>query len=547
MAKQGAVGLVMGACVLIVGSTSIFVQTQSSPQSMYANEYDLRCGTIMAQREADWRNGAVVYQIIVDRFAPAQNLEAKRELYDKPRRLREWHEAPERGVELPEFGVWSHELDFWGGDLDSLSEKIDYLKRLGVEVVYLNPIHEALTNHKYDATDYFNVAPEYGTREDVKSLAEALHARDMRLVLDGVFNHVGRSNAWFKSAMGEPASEFRDWFLIGDQYEEGYRGWANVKNLPELNLENEAVRARIYGDRDSVVQGYLRDGVDGWRLDVAFDLGFVYLRDLTTAAHSVKPDSLVVGEVWNYPEEWMPALDGLMNFFYGEVARQMMSGMITGEHAGRMIDRCIADTGMEAMLKSWIILDNHDTDRIKYRFNEEWQQRMAQVMQFTLPGAPCVYYGVEIGMTGGHDPGSRGPFQWDQVGEDNPDYAWFTKLMRVRQESRALQIGDFRLLDSGKLLAFSRRTDRIEDLRIIVANPTRETVTDVVPCRDSKLMNWEGLYDMLADQPVDADAKAPAQVMSGTIEITCPPQRIMILRPSIDRDPLRWSPYKRIQ
>lgn len=512
--------------------------THADDSVNYASEYDVARGKILADREADWRNGAVVYQVFVDRFAPARNLEAKRALYAAPRRLRAWTELPARGALDESAGVWSHELDFWGGDLASLRGKIDYLQQLGADVVYLNPICQALTNHKYDAQDYFAVAPEYGTRADVAALAADLHARNMRLVLDGVFNHVGRTSPWFLQALADPASPYRDWFYIGAEYPAGHRGWADVANLPELRLENPAVRARIWGAADSVVQSYLRDGVDGWRLDVATDLGFNYLGELTRAAHAARPGSLVIGENWVYPEEWSPALDAVMNFYYRQLLIHLLAGEMSGAHAGRLIERMIADTGLEPVLKAWIILDNHDLSRIATVWPKKWRRRMAQALQFTLPGAPCIYYGAELGMEGEGDPGMRAPMRWDLVNDDNEDLAWMRRLTALRRGNRALRVGDFRLLDSEHVLAFMRRTDRAAETTIVVANPTGKSVSDVLPVRESKIMNWGWFADELGEGRV--------QVHSGVMRVEVPAHTVWVLRPELPAGG-GHNPYKRMQ
>ncbi len=503
-----------------------------------ANHYERQRAEVLARRAADWRNGAIVYQVIVDRFAPALDLDAKRQLYPAPKRLREWHESPARGEKLDDVQVWSHEVDFWGGDLQSLRGKLDYVEEIGADVLYLNPIHSAYTNHKYDALDYFAVSPEYGTRDDVKALADDCHRRGMKLVLDGVFNHVGRASEWFQQAINDADSPLREWFYIGDQYEFGYRGWANVKNLPELRLENPALQARIFGDADSVVQGYLRDGVDGWRLDVAFDIGFVILDKLTTAAHAAKPGSLVVGEIWSYPEEWAPALDAVMNFHARQIILHLARGHMSGAHAGRLLERMITDAGLDAILKSWIILDNHDTRRLKAELPERWQQRLAQALQFTLPGSPCVYYGVELGMDGGDDPCNRGPMRWELVSDNNADLQWMRKLVALRRGNRALKLGDFRLLDSERTLAFMRRTDRLHETTIVVANATDGELTDVIPLRDSKLMNWDKLRDELSG--------VEAMVFSGMLRVTVPPRTVRVFRPII-ADTGEYSAHKRVQ
>ena len=222
---------------------------------------------VYEERERDWRNGAVVYQVIVDRFAPAANLDAKRALYAAPKVLRRWDEVPMADNRLaPGTQVTHHELDFWGGDLQSLRGRLDHVQALGADVLYLNPIHLGFTNHKYDALDFQAVSPEYGTREDVKVLAAELRRRGMKLVLDGVFNHMGRQAPACRQAAADARSATRDWFVFGAQYPGGARTWKSVLNLPELNLDSDAVRAHIWADRDSVLRSDLRDGADGWRL-----------------------------------------------------------------------------------------------------------------------------------------------------------------------------------------------------------------------------------------------------------------------------------------
>jgi glycosidase len=503
----------------------------------YANSYDTARAKVLEARAADWRNGAIVYQVFVDRFAPAANLDAKKSLYAEPRHIKSWDETPKSGPFDEQAGVWSHELDFWGGDLASLRAKLDYIQGLGADVLYLNPIHQALTNHKYDAQDYFKVAPEYGTRADVKALAEDCHQRNMRLVLDGVFNHMGRNADWFVDAQQGPSSPHRDWFTFNESFPAGYQAWNNIRNLPELNLDNPAVQARIYGDADSVVQGYLREGVDGWRLDVAPELGFRYLGELTKAAHSAKPGSLVIGENWQYPEEWSPSLDSVMNLYYWKVIQHLVDGRISGAHAGKLVERMIDDTGMDAVLKSWVILDNHDLPRLKAQQPQRWQRQIAQVLQFTLPGSPCIYYGVEIGMDGDGDPQQRGPMRWDLVNDRNPDYAWMKKLLELRRNDRALRVGDFRLLDSERLMAFMRRTDKVAETTIVLINPSPTTVSDVVPLRESKFSNWELLKDEFSDRQFRIDC--------GLLNAEVPGRTACVLRPALPAGP--YNPYKRIQ
>ena len=490
-------------------------------------------------REKDWRNGALVYQVLVDRFAPSANLQAKSHLYAPPKQLRQWDEIPKAGVYLEEAGVWGHEIDFWGGDLESLQSKLGYISGLGIDVLYLNPIHSGFTNHKYDSLDFETVSPEFGTREDVGKLAVDLHGSDMKLVLDGVFNHMGRNSEKFQQALNNPESEYRDWFYFGEQYPGGVRVWAQAKNLPELNLENRAVRKHIYAGRGSVVQQYLKLGADGWRLDVAFDIGYDILSDLTTRAHKTKPGSLVVGEIWNYPADWFPSLDGVMNFTAREIIWRLVLGKLDPKIAGEMLNRMISDAGIGPMLKSWMVLDNHDTPRLKNMMPEPWQQKMAQVLQFTLPGSPNLYYGVELGMTGGGDPEMRAPMRWDLVNDDNETLVWTKKLIDIRKQQRALSVGNFRLVTSDKLLAFERYTDRVEDSVIIIINPNDHAVTESVMTANSSLMNWTSMTDLMG--PHDETIF----VNSAMLHLTVGARSFMVLKPDTYAKG-GYTPYKRV-
>ncbi len=243
------------------------------------------------KRAADWRNGAVVYQVIVDRFAPSKDIEKKKSKYPKHSKLKKWYDSPRKGNYNKKAGVWSHELDFWGGDLESLENKLDYIRDLQIDVLYLNPIFLSMTNHKYDTWDYSVVDPVYGNREDLFRLCEKVHEKDMKIVLDGVINHMGVKSPIFQTARDEKNSPYRDYFKFTDDNQWGYIGWMDVENLPELNLGNKKVRDYLYKKKESIIQSYIRyEDIDGWRLDVAHDLGFSILNELTLSAHKQNPD-----------------------------------------------------------------------------------------------------------------------------------------------------------------------------------------------------------------------------------------------------------------
>jgi cyclomaltodextrinase / maltogenic alpha-amylase / neopullulanase len=507
----------------------------------YANRHDRALAGVFEKREADWRNGAVVYQVLVDRFAPSADLAAKAHLYPAPKTLRAWSELPVKGRYLESHKLWSHEIDFWGGDLASTAARLQHVQDLGADVLYLNPVCLATTNHKYDALDYKVISPEYGTRDDLKALATDVHARGMKLLLDGVFNHMGRNSPFFQAAQADANSPYRDWFDFGDHYPGGARSWWRAENLPELNLENPAVRAHLFEAPDSVVRSYLRDGIDGWRLDVAFDIGFVHLEALTNAAHDERPGSLVVGELANYPAEWFPSVDAVMHFTLRNLTLRLANGLLDAPAYGRMVGRLAADCGIENLLKSWIYLDNHDTPRLATAVPDLRARHLAQVLQFTLPGSPNLYYGSELDMPGGDDPAMRAAMRWDLVNAGNAALNWTKQLIALRRQHRALRVGDYRAIESQRLYAFERRTDRVADTVLVVVNNEAVEVTETLLVADSKLMDSTRMIDLIGNAGTQ-----PIHLGSALMPVTVPPRTALVLKPDV-APPGGYTNYKRVQ
>ena len=263
------------------------------------------------------------------------------------------------------------------------------------------------------------------------------------------------------------------------------------------------------------------------------DIGDVFCPD--QIVKSPKVCSVVVGEVWNYPAGWFPAMDGVMNFHIRQILLDTLSGRLSPLMGNRLLERMVADSGLDHLLKSWIILDNHDTDRLKSMLPDDKQRHLAQVLQFTLPGCPLVYYGAEVGMEGRGDPGSRGPMRWDMVTESNPEYAWMKKLVALRKSHPALRVGDFSSLESEHLLAFSRTTEKALDTVIVLANPTNDTVKEAISCRDGRIMNGGRLKDLL-DGSI-------TQCFSGFIHVQLPPHSARVYE--VISSP-GYTPYKRI-
>jgi glycosidase len=494
-----------------------------------------RLPSVYDNRMADWRTHQVVYQVYVDRFATATPPRAAD--YPPPRRLRAWTEAPKKGSFVPEAKVWSHELDFWGGTLRGLLSRLDYIQSVGADVLYLNPIFFAFTNHKYDAVDYFRIDPAYGTQADFQALCDDAHRRGMKVVLDGVFNHVSNRNSWFTEAAGNPASMFRRYFTFDEKVPGGYVCWANAPSLPELDYRSESVRDVIYRKADSVVQSYLRQ-MDGWRLDVANELGPQILTELTTAAHRARPGSFTVGEIYNYPSGWIPALDGVMDMHLTRIVMDLIGGRIPARVASEMIQVLVDDVGIEGLLRSWLVFSNHDRHRLKTDLPALADRTFVLALQVALPGSPLVYYGEEVGLTGGDDPEQRGPMDWTRAADPKtPELQLTRQLLGIRNSHRALQVGDFHRVPSEHLLAFTRYTDSVRDTVLVVANPTATEVHETLTTRDWRLMDENPLHDLLS--------AATSEVHSGLANVTVPPHTVQLLVPVI-RDGPGYNRYKRV-
>lgn len=489
--------------------------------------------TSFKERDLDWRIGRIIYQVFVDRFAPSLNLDAKRHLYPSPKTLKPWTEGPTRGVKSPTVPHYTHELDFWGGDLPSLTAKLDYIQQLGVDTLYLNPIFDAYTNHKYDTKDYVSISPEYGTMDDFKTLLNQTKHHNLHVVLDGVFNHMSFHSPFFQSALQDASSSFRDWFVFGEGYRFPYRAWHNVPSLPELNLTNPEVRDYLF---KNVVQHYLQLGLSGWRLDTAIELGYTYLKELTDHAHSIKSDSLVIGEVNNYPSSWVKVIDGVLQLPLRDWMIQTALGHIPASLAMEQLDQYITDTGIEGMLKSWILLENHDVPRTRFDLHEEKRYRFAKWLSVTLPGNLHLYQGEEYGQNGGPDPLNREPFPWHLTQDHHPIFALHNAMIQLRKQERALRIGDYKKIASQQLVSFLRTTDNHHESLIILANPSSIPVTEWLLIPETKLRSHLPFYDLITGKKV-------VESWGIYLPITVEPHQVLILKPN--QDPVDgYSPTK---
>ncbi|AKI96913.1 cyclomaltodextrinase [Kosmotoga pacifica] len=493
-----------------------------------------------------WKR-SIVYQIFPDRFKIGEGKtvfeKEKKGLYSLPeQRVKEWQIKPERSKD------GSHQYVFWGGDLRGIIEELEYIATLGTGMIYLTPIFLARSNHKYDTIDYFKIDPAFGTLEDFRELCDRAHDMGMKIIIDGVFNHIGEASKWFNKlklfgdntgAYNDPDSEFRDFFYFNGN---NYRGWMNAKTLPELHLENSSLQEILFKGEDSVIKYWLRQGADGWRLDCAFDLGYEFNRMIVDEARKVKEDALIIGEVWNYPKGWNTdaGLDGLMNYFFRTIIFDLVRRELEPHIAGRILEKTVEDCGIDYLNTCWNILSSHDVPRLSSEFEDEKDIRLAIGLQYTLPGVPMIYYGEELEMEGGIDPENRGAMEWDKLQKNPPRKTFYERLGKIWKSHRAIREGGFEVLStsSNGVLAFKRHTENIDELVVVAFNFQLEECNVNVYLNEGTFMNGTPMVDLLTDERFSTH--------TGKISVKIPGRGFVLLRPEISRNMLKYTPYKRI-
>ncbi|PKK89777.1 MAG: hypothetical protein CVV64_12690 [Candidatus Wallbacteria bacterium HGW-Wallbacteria-1] len=489
---------------------------------------------------SDWRQGCLIYQVMVDRFVPPFGGKPDKSLYHESATIREWSDKPMMGHYLDQWNVWSHEVDFWGGNLQGVLSRLDHIQDLGADVLYLNPIFHSLTNHKYDTWDYFRIDPAYGTETDLKKLAIGVHDRKMHLILDGVFNHMGSMSPLYQKALANPKGPTAGMFRRNN--EGGFIPWAGAQNLPELDLNSSAVAEMIYKGRDSVVRHYIREfGVDGWRLDVAYEMGIPFLSGLRKAAREELAKSLLVGEIWNFPGGWQGCLDGILAMHGRQIILSLLDGTLNGATAGAMWERGVLSTGIDFALKSWLVLENHDTPRLTDLVRSRSARKVARMLQFTLPGSPCLYYGCEIPLLGGHDPDQRAPMDWNAVEKAEKDPAselnLIKRLSRIREEWPSLKWGGFRLVHTSdpSLFCFMRTAPGVREEVLVVVNATGKARKAMVQVPEGRI------HDMT---PMECQITGwSGRTHCGFLEVNLPARSAMILVPDAG-DGRDYTKYK---
>ena len=423
----------------------------------------------------DWFGRGVTYQIFPDRFRrtgtpDVSGMVGRRWLHES------WDDQP---VFRPDEDGQITNRDFFGGSLAGITEKLDYLQSLSVTTLYLNPIFEAASNHRYDTADYRAIDPLLGDEETFRTLCREAHKRGMRVMLDGVFNHTGSRSRYFNAdgfypelgAAQSQDSPYYDWYSF-HPWPTDYDAWWGVKTLPAVNEQRPAYRQFIFKGEDSVVRHWLRCGADGWRLDVADELPGDFIAGIRRAIEDEKPDGYLLGEVWEdgsnkvaYSQRRRYLLGrethGLMNYPLRTALLRWLGGGDAAEFRESM-ETLRANYPPAAFYGAMNFLGTHDTPRILTLLGAEHipaakeeraafalspaqlargraKLRLAGMLLYGFPGSPTLFYGDEAGMQGFEDPLNRGTYPWGR--EDTGLLDFFRALGRLRKERRSLQSG----------------------------------------------------------------------------------------------------------
>ena len=455
----------------------------------------------------NWVQDAVFYQIYPDRFAKGKKL-------------------PDVGFEAWDSAPTTY--GFKGGDLYGAADKLDYLKDLGINAIYFNPVFASASNHRYHTYDYYNVDPLLGGNDALKKFLEKAHKRGMRVILDGVFNHASRGFWQFHHVLETGASSpYKDWFIFDEdrlkhkknwgayptpQEQEainregslkaiGYQGWWNLPALPKFNTNTPAVREFLF----DVAEHWIKFGIDGWRLDVPGDIDDdSFWQEFRRRVRAVNPEAYIVGEIWHEAQRWLQGdqFDAVMNYLITAAALSFFGGHrinldVVNQCGGLQnrvhpnlqaydfaneLDRLFNLYPPEITRAQLNLLDSHDMPRfLSCTDGDKDSLKLAWLFIFTIPGAPCIYYGDEVGVDGRHDPYCRKSFPWDKSKWDKDLLEFARSCIALRNEHAALRRGDYKRLHAEDGVMVYQRTYKESKITVAFNVATEERAIELPP------------------------------------------------------------------
>ena len=448
----------------------------------------------------DWAKGATMYQVFPDRFYKSGKCDLTGKL--EPYTVHESWDEEVSWQPTAEGLVLNN--DFYGGNFKGIQDKLPYIASLGTTILYLNPISKSFSSHRYDTGDYKTPDPMLGTMADFTALCNAAHGLGIRVILDGVYSHTGSDSLYFnknghfsgKGAYNSQSSPYYSWYTF-HAWPNSYNSWWNFDTLPTVNKMDPGFVEYIITGEDSVVAHWLKAGADGFRLDVADELPNEFLDLLKKQVRKIKPDALVIGEVWEDASNKMAygirrryfadgSLDGIMNYPFRTAIINFLRERDDGRALAEVVSTLAENYPPEVFLTNMNLLGTHDTPRILTALVDDFQGdrealskrklsphqyqlaldrlRMAAFLQYMLPGIPSLYYGDEAAMEGGKDPFNRRPYPWGKENQILLEH--FRSLGKLRKDQEALRLGDIHFFQAGDQKLGFTRTYNGKTLRI---------------------------------------------------------------------------------
>lgn len=448
-----------------------------SEREMHVEGRSMQCFTFPWLNSTDinvvpsWVNKTIWYQIFPDRF------NNKNHAID-PKNVSKWQTGKVTNKEV------------YGGDLEGIIDKLDYLKSLGINGIYLTPINKSPSTHKYDTTDYEKIDEAFGDEETMKLLVREAHKRDIKIMLDGVFNHSGEQFAkWQDVVKNGENSRYANWFMVNEwpvktTYEavkEGkYYTFAFQEKMPKLNTNNKEVRDYFIGVCKKWVLEY---DIDGLRLDVANEVSHTFCKELRRELKNIKPDIYILGEIWHDSINWLRGdeFDAVMNYpLAGSIKDFWFDSSLTKEDFEYTINRCYTMYMQQNNDVLFNLLDSHDTIRLRSCVNniDEFYQELTVL--FTMPGSACIYYGTEIALEGGYDPDCRRCMPWDDIesGKYDENIKTIKELISLRHTEELLKGRNFHfpnLIDNKRVIEYIKVDGYGKEIKVLL-NCSKEAV-----------------------------------------------------------------------
>lgn len=411
-------------------------------QIPYINEVDVH-------KEVKWLKNAVFYQIFIDRFLMGD------EEKDKSYINLKWGEKP-------------NPKSFAGGDLRGIIEKLDYIKSLGVNVIYLTPIFSSISNHKYDINDFFEVDKHLGSKKVLRELVDKAHSLGIRIVLDAVFNHCSDQLMQFEDVKKNGLkSKYHNWFIIDGDYPDmenvNYETFASVAYMPKFNTSNSEVASFLL----RVAKYWTNEiGIDGWRLDVSDELSHDFWRQFRKEIKSINEDIAIIGESWHNSYSFLQGdqFDSIMNYAFTKSCLDYFAWEnINVEKMANRLNSILIRNKTQVNNMMLNLLDSHDTLRFYTQVQKDSKKLLSAIALMTFfPGASMIYYGTEIKMEGGFDPDSRRTFNWNEDEWDSKFMDEIKTLLNIKSENELLKNGEVKIYSKDKTLFVERYIDNFK-------------------------------------------------------------------------------------